>query len=166
MSTDLIYPLGINQHFSMTWFSCLRLLAQALCLTGSDLNSAAKPWAIQYRTAQIVYSEFHEQVLPLHGPNIGIFNFYFRFFTDFYRFYLATIKICISLRSFFIVDENAWNAALFWGSYYSFRIFRYKSFYHGNLCININTLFNSLGTYLQCSNRKKKFNRIHIFQET
>ena len=34
----------------------------ALCMTGSDLNSSSKPWNVQYRTAEIVYAEFHEQV--------------------------------------------------------------------------------------------------------
>ena len=31
-------------------------------MTGSDLNSSSKPWDVQWRTAQIVYAEFHEQV--------------------------------------------------------------------------------------------------------
>jgi len=31
-------------------------------MTGSDLNSSAKPWSIQERTTQVVYQEFHEQV--------------------------------------------------------------------------------------------------------
>ena len=39
-----------------------RLLVQAICLTGSDLNSSAKPWGIQEKTTQVVYQEFHEQV--------------------------------------------------------------------------------------------------------
>jgi hypothetical protein len=39
-----------------------RLLAQAMCLTGSDLNSSAKPWDIQYKVSKNVYTEFHDQV--------------------------------------------------------------------------------------------------------
>jgi hypothetical protein len=39
-----------------------RLLAQAMCLTGSDLNSSAKPWDIQYQVSEKVYAEFHDQV--------------------------------------------------------------------------------------------------------
>lgn len=38
-----------------------RMLAMALCMTGSDLNSSSKPWEVQYRTSKIVYAEFHEQ---------------------------------------------------------------------------------------------------------
>jgi hypothetical protein len=41
--------------------SC-RLLAQAMCLTGSDLNSSAKPWDIQFNVSKNVYAEFHDQV--------------------------------------------------------------------------------------------------------
>ena len=37
------------------------MLAMALCMTGSDLNSSSKPWTVQFRTAKIVYAEFHEQ---------------------------------------------------------------------------------------------------------
>ena len=39
-----------------------RLLAQAICLTASDLNSSSKPWAVQEKTTKVVYEEFHEQV--------------------------------------------------------------------------------------------------------
>ena len=39
-----------------------RMLAMALCMTGSDLNSSSKPWEVQFRTSKIVYAEFHEQV--------------------------------------------------------------------------------------------------------
>ena len=39
-----------------------RLLVQAICLTGSDLNSSSKPWDVQENTTQVVYDEFHEQV--------------------------------------------------------------------------------------------------------
>ena len=46
-----------------------RLLAQSICLTGSDLNSSSKPWNVQVKTTQVVYEEFHDQVkiwvLPL-----------------------------------------------------------------------------------------------------
>ena len=38
------------------------MLAMALCMTGSDLNSSSKPWEVQFRTSKIVYAEFHEQV--------------------------------------------------------------------------------------------------------
>ena len=38
-----------------------RLLAMSLCMTGSDLNSSSKPWAIQRKVSDIVYAEFHEQ---------------------------------------------------------------------------------------------------------
>ena len=31
-------------------------------MTGSDLNSSAKPWDTQFRTSKVVYAEFHEQV--------------------------------------------------------------------------------------------------------
>ena len=33
----------------------------SLCMTGSDLNSSSKPWAIQRKVSDIVYAEFHEQ---------------------------------------------------------------------------------------------------------
>ena len=39
-----------------------RLLAQSICLTGSDLNSSSKPWNVQVKTTQVVYEEFHDQV--------------------------------------------------------------------------------------------------------
>ena len=39
-----------------------RLLSQAICMTGSDLNSSSKPWPIQHRTSKVVYEEFHDQV--------------------------------------------------------------------------------------------------------
>jgi len=42
-----------------------RLLGQALAMTGADLNSATKLWEVQYRTAQIIYAEFHEQVTTM-----------------------------------------------------------------------------------------------------
>lgn len=38
-----------------------RLLVQALCMTAADLSCAAKQWSVQYRTAQVIYAEFHEQ---------------------------------------------------------------------------------------------------------
>jgi len=38
-----------------------RLLVQALCMTAADLGCAAKGWSVQYRTAQVIYAEFHEQ---------------------------------------------------------------------------------------------------------
>ena len=43
-----------------------RNLAMSLCMTGSDLNSSSKPWQTQFNTSQLVYAEFHEQVLLLH----------------------------------------------------------------------------------------------------
>ena len=39
-----------------------RLLVQAMCMTGSDLNASSKPWYIQEKTSEIVYEEFHDQV--------------------------------------------------------------------------------------------------------
>ena len=47
------YDLLINNN---------RLLSQAICMTGSDLNSSSKPWPIQHRTSKVVYQEFHDQV--------------------------------------------------------------------------------------------------------
>ena len=35
-------------------------------MTGSDLNSSAKPWLVQQRTSKIVYQEFHDQVSQKH----------------------------------------------------------------------------------------------------
>jgi len=53
---------SIMETNSFSWDSPdHRLLLQALIMTGSDLCSAAKPWGVQYRTAQIIYAEFHEQ---------------------------------------------------------------------------------------------------------
>ena len=49
----LDYDLLINNN---------RLLSQAICMTGSDLNSSSKPWPIQHRTSKVVYQEFHDQV--------------------------------------------------------------------------------------------------------
>ena len=40
----------------------VRGLAQAICMTGSDLSSSSKPWKAQYKTSFVVYEEFHEQV--------------------------------------------------------------------------------------------------------
>ncbi len=40
----------------------VRLLSQAVAMTGADLNSSCKPWQIQERTTEVVYREFHEQV--------------------------------------------------------------------------------------------------------
>ena len=44
-------------------FVLKRLLAQACCMTGADLNSSSKPWTTQQRTTGVVYREFHEQVM-------------------------------------------------------------------------------------------------------
>lgn len=41
------------------------MIVQALCMTGSDLCSAAKPWGSQEATAEVIYSEFYEQVTKL-----------------------------------------------------------------------------------------------------
>ena len=54
-----IMVLAIITNF----LSCIRMLAMALCMTGSDLNSSSKPWEVQFRTSKIVYAEFHEQVI-------------------------------------------------------------------------------------------------------
>ena len=42
-----------------------RLLSEALVLTGADICSAVKPWDVQYPTAMDVFSEYHDQVIPL-----------------------------------------------------------------------------------------------------
>ena len=54
------HPLTCGNLFKHRSFS--RLLAQSICLTGSDLNSSSKPWDIQVKTTQVVYEEFHDQV--------------------------------------------------------------------------------------------------------
>ncbi len=38
------------------------MLAQAICMTGSDLCSSAKDWEAQISTTSIIYEEFYEQV--------------------------------------------------------------------------------------------------------
>ena len=56
-----------------------RKLAQALCLTGSDLNSSSKPWHIQRKTSDVVYAEFHEQVCRIWWtPQYFCQSIYFR----------------------------------------------------------------------------------------
>ena len=39
-----------------------RMLAQSMCMTGSDLSASHKPWAVQQATAKVIYDEFYEQV--------------------------------------------------------------------------------------------------------
>ena len=38
------------------------MLTQAIMMTGSDLCSSSKSWDAQYRTTEIIYEEFYEQV--------------------------------------------------------------------------------------------------------
>ena len=53
---------NIVKENSFDWaVSDHRMLAMALCMTGSDLNSSSKPWAVQRKTSDVVYAEFHEQ---------------------------------------------------------------------------------------------------------
>ena len=59
--TSLITGFFLFQHTNIIKINP-RMLAMALCMTGSDLNSSSKPWEVQYRTSKIVYAEFHEQV--------------------------------------------------------------------------------------------------------
>jgi len=42
------------------------MLIQSVCMTGSDLCSAAKPWDSQVQTASVIYEEFYEQVGNLY----------------------------------------------------------------------------------------------------
>ena len=64
-----------------------RLLSEALVLTGADICSAVKPWDVQYPTAMDVFSEYHDQVIPLIShlvsqkklPFFGSTNFYVSF---------------------------------------------------------------------------------------
>ena len=46
-------------HIYMFW----RMLAQAMCMTGSDLCSSSKSWDHQLSTTCVIYQEFYEQVL-------------------------------------------------------------------------------------------------------
>ena len=55
-------PLTHRLELNVT-LSKYRLLAQSLSMTGSDLNSSAKPWYIQEKTSSVVYQEFHDQVI-------------------------------------------------------------------------------------------------------
>ena len=58
-----------------------RLLSQAICMTGSDLNSSAKPWFVQQNTSKVVYQEFHDQVSQTAFKNIFCFWRVFRVFS-------------------------------------------------------------------------------------
>ena len=70
-------------HYTLQY----RLLSEALVLTGADICSAVKPWDVQYPTAMDVFSEYHDQVIPLIShlvsqkklPFFGSTNFYVSF---------------------------------------------------------------------------------------
>ena len=58
-----------------------RLLSQAICMTGSDLNSSSKPWPIQHRTSKVVYEEFHDQVSQKGFEIELLITFFFTWFS-------------------------------------------------------------------------------------
>ena len=43
-----------------------RMLAQSMCMTGSDLCSSQKPWESQIATSNVIYGEFYEQVFAIY----------------------------------------------------------------------------------------------------
>ena len=59
----------INCHLVCDVFFKYRLSAQAMCMTGSDLNSSSKSWDDQENTTAIIYEEFYEQVPDIFMAN-------------------------------------------------------------------------------------------------
>ena len=66
---DIIYnndTIIINKENTKLFFNHIyfwRMLAQAMCMTGSDLCSSSKSWDHQLSTTCVIYQEFYEQVL-------------------------------------------------------------------------------------------------------
>ena len=56
----------LNIMLSLIWTIYNRMLAQSMCMTGSDLCSSQKPWESQMATTNVIYGEFYEQVLSIY----------------------------------------------------------------------------------------------------
>ena len=64
----------------MKVYTLLRLLVEAMVMTGSDLCASAKPWNLQLETVSVIYEEFYIQVKYLFSKDMcDITKFYYFF---------------------------------------------------------------------------------------
>ena len=54
----------------MKVYTLLRLLVEAMVMTGSDLCASAKPWNLQLETVSVIYEEFYIQVKYLFSKDM------------------------------------------------------------------------------------------------